>query len=46
MVDGDSAVASYGPLPSVLEDVPGLNGGRSLDVERIAGEWRIAGLPR
>ncbi len=46
VVDGDSAVASYGPLPSVLEDVPGLNGGRSLDVERIAGEWRIAGLPR
>lgn len=46
VVDGDSAVASYGPLPSVLEDVPGLNGGRSLDLERIAGEWRIAGLPR
>lgn len=46
VVDGDSAVASYGPLPGVLGDVPGLNGGRTLEMERIAGEWRIAGLPR
>lgn len=45
-VNGDAAMARYGPLPELLEDVPGLQGRLALRMARRDGAWLIASLPR
>jgi hypothetical protein len=42
-VNGNSALAHYGPLPAVLEDL--LKPRAALRMKRIDGRWLIASLP-